>query len=112
MVFQVSNGGRWGPTVGLVAVPGPRLPVPAIETDLDTRLMGVQEGQSRQEFRLIPRDDDKAPLHTPGPRSRGRGREREPRRRLLQHGGKPVGRFASFFLEPPERGAELPGLLA
>jgi len=48
MVFQVRIETRWGPAVGLVAVPGPRLPLPAIKTNLDTRLMGVQEGQSRQ----------------------------------------------------------------
>jgi len=45
-------------------------------------------------------------------RSRGRGREREPRRRVLQHGGDPLGRLGPFFLEAPEFGVEVPSLLA
>jgi len=67
VVFQVRVGARWRPAVGLVAVPGPGLPLPAIKADLDPRFMGVQEGQARQELRLIPRDDDETPFHGAGP---------------------------------------------
>jgi len=67
VVLEVSIGARWGPTVASVALPGPGLSLSAIEADLDTRLMGVHEGQLRQQFRLIPRDDDEAPFHGAGP---------------------------------------------
>ena len=73
VVLEVSIGARWGPTVASVALPGPGLPLPAIEADLDTRLMGVHEGQLRQQFRLIPRDDDEAPFHGVGPHLGPRG---------------------------------------
>jgi hypothetical protein len=35
--------------------------------------MGVHEGQLRQQFRLIPRDDDEAPFHGVGPHLGPRG---------------------------------------
>ncbi len=39
----------------------------AVGADLDARLVCVQEGQLRQPLRLVPRDDDEAPLHPVGP---------------------------------------------
>ena len=67
VVLEVSIGVRWGPAVGLVAHPGAGLPLPSIEADLDIFLMGVHEGQLRQQLRLIPRDDDETPFHGAGP---------------------------------------------
>jgi len=67
VIFQVRIGARGGPAVEVLAVPGPGLPLPAIKADLDIRLLGVQEGQLRQQVRLIPRDDDEAPFHGAGP---------------------------------------------
>lgn len=45
-------------------------------------------------------------------RSRGRGREREPCGRLLQHGGEPLSRLGPFFLQARDLGAKLLDLLA
>ena len=63
VVLEVSIGVRWGPAVGSVAHPGQGLPLPSIEADFDVRLMGIDGGQSRPQFRLIPRDDDETRKH-------------------------------------------------
>jgi hypothetical protein len=73
MSVEVGIGARWVTAVGSVAHPGASLPLPPIEADLDILLMGVHEGELRQQLRLIPRDDDEASFHGANPQDGPRG---------------------------------------
>ena len=70
MVVEIGIGAHWGTASRRDARSGPGLPLPSIDADFDRRGMSVDSFQPRQQFRLIPRDDDEDVLrgHVAGPR--------------------------------------------